>query len=104
MDKIFTQEELFWLDDILPGTKIGRIRRLSAGRTVHIPKSIDENPNQPKTVNRFCFSGTKKKPNHFQPPMDRLDNNSYRDRAGNNLLSITEVGLYNKLHKMSSNV
>jgi hypothetical protein len=36
--------------------------------------------------------------------MDRLDNNSYRDRAGNNLLSITEVGLYDKLHKMSSNV
>lgn len=39
MDKIFTQEELFWLDDILPGTKIGRIRRLSAARRVRIPKS-----------------------------------------------------------------
>ncbi|UJR15917.1 hypothetical protein I4U23_002838 [Adineta vaga] len=29
MDKIFTQEELFWLDDILPGTNVGRIRRFS---------------------------------------------------------------------------
>ncbi|CAF4854001.1 unnamed protein product, partial [Rotaria sp. Silwood2] len=26
MDKIFTQEELYWLDDILPGAKGGRIR------------------------------------------------------------------------------
>ncbi len=42
MDKIFTQEELFWLDDILPGTNIGRIRRLSAARNVHIPKSTDD--------------------------------------------------------------
>jgi hypothetical protein len=50
MDKIFTQEELFWLDDILPGTKIGRIRRLSAGRHVHIPKPVDQ---PPTTVNKF---------------------------------------------------
>ena len=42
MEKIFTQEELFWLDDILPGTKIGRIRRLSAARNVHMPKARDD--------------------------------------------------------------
>jgi hypothetical protein len=45
MDKIFEQEELYWLDDILPGTKIGRIRRLSIARNVHIPEDSN-NPNQ----------------------------------------------------------
>lgn len=53
MDKIFTQEELFWLDDILPGTKIGRIRRRSAARNVHIPKSPDEEAQETITVNTF---------------------------------------------------
>ena len=44
MDKIFTQEELYWLDDILPGTKVGKIRRFSVTRNVLIPK-INENKN-----------------------------------------------------------
>jgi hypothetical protein len=60
MDKIFTQEELFWLDDILPGTKIGRIRRLSAARHVRIPKMIVNEHNETATVNecklKFLFS------------------------------------------------
>jgi hypothetical protein len=56
MDNIFTQEELYWLDDILPGTKIGRIRRTSAGRNVHIPRSSDDNNDPSKTVNQFSFS------------------------------------------------
>jgi hypothetical protein len=103
MDKIFTQEELFWLDDILPGTKIGRIRRLSAPRNVHIPKSTDDDNDEAATVNKFdfFFFFNQQKKNHFQPPIDRLDNDPYRDRAGNNLRSIAEVGLYIKLHKMS---
>lgn len=53
MDKIFTQEELFWLDDILPGTKIGRIRRLSAVRNVHIPKSADDYQDEKTTVKKI---------------------------------------------------
>lgn len=56
MDHIFSQEELFWLDDILPGTKVGRIRRLSAARNVHIPKSVDDYSNETTTViNCFFF-------------------------------------------------
>jgi hypothetical protein len=42
MDKIFYQEELYWLDDILPGTKIGRIRRFTISRNVHMPKSSED--------------------------------------------------------------
>jgi hypothetical protein len=57
MDKIFTQEELFWLDDVLPGTKIGLIRRLSVARHVHIPKSTDDDNDEPITVNKFYFIG-----------------------------------------------
>ena len=43
MEKIFSQEELYWLDDILPGTKLTRIRRLSFTRNVH---KTDPIPNQ----------------------------------------------------------
>lgn len=39
MDRIFTQEELYWLDDILPGSNQGRVRRLSVIRNVHMPKT-----------------------------------------------------------------
>lgn len=56
MDKFFTQQELFWLDDILPGVKLGRIRRLSATRTVHIPKSNEPSNNPSATVNLISFS------------------------------------------------
>ncbi|CAF1353081.1 unnamed protein product [Didymodactylos carnosus] len=43
MDNIFTPEELYWLDDVLPGTKVGRVRRMSAVRNVHnIPKGDDD--------------------------------------------------------------
>lgn len=38
MDKIFTQEELYWLDDILPGTSVGRLRCGSVPRHVNIVK------------------------------------------------------------------
>jgi hypothetical protein len=55
MDKIFTQEELFWLVDILPGTKLGRIRRLSAARNVHTPKSPGDLNDGTTTVNNFFF-------------------------------------------------
>lgn len=56
MDAMFTQQELFWLDDILPGTKIGRIRRLSAPRTVHMQKTADDSNEAPPTVNDSSFS------------------------------------------------
>jgi hypothetical protein len=52
MDAIFTQEELFWLDDILPGTKIGRVRRLSAARNVHIENSPDDEHDGSPTVSK----------------------------------------------------
>ncbi len=55
MDTIFTQEELFWLDDVLPGTKLGLIRRLSVARHVHIPKSTSDDNDEPITVNKFYF-------------------------------------------------
>jgi hypothetical protein len=97
MDAVFTQEELFWLDDILPGTKIGRIRRLSATRNVHIPKSNDDDNEAPETVNKFLFEIFLFLNKNFQPPIDRLDNN--RDISGN-LRSIAEVGWYIKMHEM----
>ena len=50
MDNIFTQQELYWLDDILPGTKIGRIRRMSAARSVRIPKLVDQEEKDTITV------------------------------------------------------
>ncbi|CAF4642824.1 unnamed protein product, partial [Rotaria socialis] len=50
LDKMFTQEELFWLDDILPGTKIGRIRRKSIVRNVHMPKPGDDDNKETITI------------------------------------------------------
>ena len=50
MDRIFTQEELYWLDDILPGTNVGRIRRFSAPRNVRIPKMSEDVNAQKKLV------------------------------------------------------
>ena len=45
MEKIFTQEELFWLDDIMPGSNTGQVRRASVPRNVHIPTvQVDANP------------------------------------------------------------
>jgi len=56
MDKIFHQEELYWLDDILPGTNIGRIRRFSITRNVHIPKPSENSNNENPSVSySFCF-------------------------------------------------
>jgi hypothetical protein len=52
MDKIFEQEELYWLDDILPGTKIGRIRRLSITRNVQIQASSEDSNNQNELVSK----------------------------------------------------
>jgi hypothetical protein len=54
MEKIFTQEELYWLDDILPGTNIGRIRRTSASRHVQLPKVVDESTTM-VTIDRVMF-------------------------------------------------
>jgi len=90
MDMIFTQEELFWLDDILPGTKLGPVRRLSAARHVHIPKSTDDDNDEPITVNQFYFISLaffflNKTNIIFQPPIDP---------CRNNLRSIEEVGFY----------
>jgi hypothetical protein len=53
MDKIFTQEELYWLDDILPGTNIGRIRRFSVARNVHIPRVSDDSNNKTSSVSNL---------------------------------------------------
>ena len=55
MDKVFTQEELFWLDDILPGKKEGRVRRLSAARHVHIPTSKNDHPDETGRVMTLEF-------------------------------------------------
>jgi hypothetical protein len=68
MDKIFYQEELYWLDDILPGTKIGQIRRFSTSRNVYIPKSSENSNNPSRTVSDLSdkkyFS---EKTNNFYP-------------------------------------
>ncbi len=53
LDKIFTQEELYWLDDILPGTNIGIIRRFSVARNVYIPKTSDDSNNQRRSVSNL---------------------------------------------------
>jgi hypothetical protein len=53
MDKIFTQEELYWLDDILPGTKLGRIRRLSISRNVSLPKTSNDVNNLNRRVSNL---------------------------------------------------
>ncbi|CAF2809048.1 unnamed protein product [Rotaria sp. Silwood2] len=80
MDKIFTQEELYWLDDILPGAKGGRIRRASIPRNVHIPKITqelnDENGQLPPNVS-FTLSANEA-------------DDSNRDTLENNLPNIVE--------------
>ena len=50
MECIFTQEEFYWLDDILPGTKVGRIRRVSFSRNVNGRKSSTISNNENKQV------------------------------------------------------
>jgi len=43
MDKIFTQEELYHLDDILPGkNNVGRVRLLSISRNVQMSRELDD--------------------------------------------------------------
>ncbi|CAF1338245.1 unnamed protein product, partial [Didymodactylos carnosus] len=49
MDYIFTQEELYWLDDILPGHNVGRVRRMTVVRNVNFSK--DKNCNALITTN-----------------------------------------------------
>jgi len=93
MDKIFDQEELYWLDDILPGTQVGRIRRISFARHVHIPKTAEDfNP-----IVSFRFHQKQKTKNFFfsiQPTFNPLykssDNES--DLTEKNLPNIVEVG------------
>ncbi|CAF0929588.1 unnamed protein product [Rotaria sordida] len=75
MDKIFTQEELFWLDDILPGTKLGRVRRTSAARHVHMEKKNNDDDNN-ETIT---------------PSIVKFDVDINRDITGNNLRSIAEI-------------
>ena len=38
MELLFSQEELYWLDDILPGTKLTRTRHASVTRQVRKTK------------------------------------------------------------------
>ncbi|CAF1623715.1 unnamed protein product, partial [Rotaria magnacalcarata] len=49
MDKVFTQEELYWLDDILPGSKESKIRGNSMARNVRISKVAWEDSNEEST-------------------------------------------------------
>jgi hypothetical protein len=53
MDKIFTQEEFYWLDDILPGTKVGKIRRVSISRNVSISKTSQDANHQNRFVSNL---------------------------------------------------
>lgn len=56
MDKIFSQEELYWLDDILPGAKISRIRDGSMSRNIHIAKVAPNGANDENLkVSESCF-------------------------------------------------
>jgi len=91
MDKIFEQEELYWLDDILPGTKIGRIRRLSIARNVHIP---EDSNNQNQIVSKNSIT----KISYLlliQPTFDLTYKSSddELDVLENTLPNIVEVGL-----------
>lgn len=55
MDKIFKQEELYWLDDILPGKSIGKVRRSSISRNVQIRKTSDDINNLNQNVSIILF-------------------------------------------------
>ncbi|CAF3242289.1 unnamed protein product [Rotaria socialis] len=74
LDKMFTQEELFWLDDILPGTKIGRIRRKSIVRNVHMPKPGDDDNKETITL-----------------PKTKYNTEVKQDGSGNSLKCISEI-------------
>ncbi|CAF4570375.1 unnamed protein product [Rotaria sp. Silwood1] len=91
MDKLFTQEELYWLDDILPGTKLDRIRRSSAPRNVYIPEIMeglnDENE-QPPTDASFTLSANEA-------------DDSNRDTLENSLSHIVEVSKQQKYGSLS---
>lgn len=103
MDQIFTPQELYWLDDILPGTKVGRIRRYSAARRVQMPKSGGDDADETKVVSASkwirsteCrWSGEMWWSNlfstQFQPPLDSSSAENSRGGKSANLLSITEV-------------
>ncbi|CAF4827751.1 unnamed protein product [Rotaria sp. Silwood1] len=114
MDKIFTQEELYWLDDILPGTKLDRIRRSSAPRNVYIPEIMEglNDENEQVTILLLFFS-TK-----FiylipiiliiQPPTDASftlsaneADDSNRDTLENSLSHIVEVSKQQKYGSLS---
>jgi hypothetical protein len=94
MDKIFDQEELYWLDDILPGTRAGRIRRISFARHVYIPKSSDEDLSDLHQI--VCIRFLFKQKIFFiflsiQPIFNPLYKSS--DNEEKNLPNIVEVGL-----------
>lgn len=85
MDKIFTQKELYWLDDILPGTHAGKIRRSSTSRNVHITYMSEDlnNPNQIvsiilSSINSYLFL--------IQSTLDH-------DKLESSLPNIDEVGV-----------
>ncbi|CAF0778311.1 unnamed protein product [Rotaria sordida] len=89
MDKIFTQEELYWLDDILPGTKVNQIRRASIPRNVQIPQiieTLDDDDRRPSSNVLFTLSANEA-------------DDANRDTLENNLPNIAEVS---KLQKYGS--
>ena len=96
MDKIFNQEELYWLDDILPGTKVGRIRRISFTRNVHIPKSSNEDLSDYSKIVSIRFVSKEKKKSFsslslsIQPTFNPLYKPSENEEK--NLPNIVEVG------------
>ncbi|CAF1474126.1 unnamed protein product [Adineta ricciae] len=81
MDRIFTQEELYWLDDILPGTNVGRIRRFSAPRNVRIPKISEDVNAQKKSI----------LPDTFHTSSFHSFDGINRDIVEDSLSNITEV-------------
>ncbi|CAF3407654.1 unnamed protein product [Rotaria socialis] len=82
MDKVFTQEELYWLDDILPGSKIGRIRGTSMTRNFQISKVVsgDSNEESTETPSNILLASSETEPNDCN-----------RDTLGYSLPNIVEV-------------
>ncbi|CAF0827165.1 unnamed protein product [Adineta steineri] len=104
MDKIFTQEELYWLDDILPGKNAGRVRRVSIMRNVHIQKDSENNNTRKRSLssdnlqissNGYNHDIIDNKLSNITEVLKRQDHNSIpignSDQSSNPLIVITDM-------------
>ena len=92
MDYIFTQKELYWLDDILPGIKVDQTRRNTIVRHVRIPKISRKSQN--KNVRIICFVFNRYLSNSkMSIIIQQFDKTNDQNLLEDNLANIAEVSL-----------